>query len=88
MTNLPVDSMAYGVPEAVFGQQTICARQEGMASMPVQRLDEAKAGIVGSKWRESGERDTEAIVQRGAGEEATEMERAEEEPCMACSSVA
>ena len=59
-----------------------------MASMPVQRPGEAKAVIAGWKWRELGEHGKEVTVQREAGEEAIEMGRAEEEPCMACSSVA
>lgn len=59
-----------------------------MASTPVRRPDGAKAGTAGLKWRVSRGHDTEAIVQREAGEEAIEMGQAEAEPCRAYSSVA
>jgi hypothetical protein len=59
-----------------------------MASMPGQKRGEVKVETEESKWRELAERGTGATGQQEAGEGATEMERAQAEPCTAYSSVA
>jgi hypothetical protein len=64
--NSPQGRTACGARQAEVEQQTICAKQVGMASMPGQKRDEAKVETEESKWRELAERGITATEQQEA----------------------